>query len=288
MSDHIDGTAEDIGTDVVPTQQQATTLFRTNDPVQVLEQAERVADALKRMLSAKGLTVDIQGREHVRVEGWTTLGSMLGVVPVVVWSRPIPGTERTFKRSERVDGNWREVERHGNDWEARVEARTLDGRIIGAAEATCSRDEGTWEQRDDYALRSMAQTRATSKALRGPLGFVVTLAGYDATPAEEMPRDGADRGSAPRAASEKQLSYVASLAGKNRPLADAWAQHVGVPLQGPMSSSQASNLIEGIKSRTQPPTGQSDVSSDPAGFEVREPTAEEIAEALPIDGEQAA
>jgi hypothetical protein len=280
MSDHIDGTAEDIGTDVVPTQQQATTLFRTNDPVQVLEQAERVADALKRMLSAKGLTVDIQGREHVRVEGWTTLGSMLGVVPVVVWSRPIPGTERQYGSGQDTAT--------GADWEARVEARTLDGRIIGAAEATCSRDERTWRGRDDYALRSMAQTRATSKALRGPLGFVVTLAGYDATPAEEMPRDGSDRGGAPRAASDKQLSYVASLAGKNRPLADAWAQHIGVPLQGPMSSAQASNLIEGIKSRTQPPTGQSDVSSDPSGFEVREPTAEEIAEALPIDGEQAA
>jgi hypothetical protein len=36
----------------------------------------------------------------------------------------------------------------------------------------------------------MAQTRATSKALRQPLGFVMTLAGYSATPAEEMPRDG--------------------------------------------------------------------------------------------------
>jgi hypothetical protein len=35
----------------------------------------------------------------------------------------------------------------------------------------------------------MAQTRATSKALRQPLGFVMTLAGYAATPAEEMPRE---------------------------------------------------------------------------------------------------
>ena len=31
----------------------------------------------------------------------------------------------------------------------------------------------------------MAQTRSTSKALRLPLGFVVALAGYEATPAEE-------------------------------------------------------------------------------------------------------
>lgn len=51
------------------------------------------------------------------------------------------------------------------------------------------RDERTWKDRDDYALRSMAQTRATSKALRGPLGFIVTLAGFEATPSEEMPAD---------------------------------------------------------------------------------------------------
>jgi hypothetical protein len=35
----------------------------------------------------------------------------------------------------------------------------------------------------------MAQTRATSKALSGPLRFVMTLAGYEATPADEMPHD---------------------------------------------------------------------------------------------------
>jgi hypothetical protein len=35
----------------------------------------------------------------------------------------------------------------------------------------------------------MAQTRATSKALRQPLGFVMQLAGFNPTPAEEMPRD---------------------------------------------------------------------------------------------------
>ena len=34
----------------------------------------------------------------------------------------------------------------------------------------------------------MAQTRATSKALRLTLGFVMELAGFDATPADEIPR----------------------------------------------------------------------------------------------------
>jgi hypothetical protein len=110
------------------------------------------------------LTKDIQGKQHVLVEGWTLLGSMLGVFPVTVWTQPVE-----------------------NGWEARVEARTIDGKIVGAAEAQCTRDERLWKTRDDYALRSMAQTRATSKALRQPLGFVMTLAGFEATPEAEMP-----------------------------------------------------------------------------------------------------
>jgi hypothetical protein len=99
---------------------------------------------------------------------------MVGVTAVPVWTKPLDG-EAPAGRSF--------------GFEARVEARTLDGRVIGAAEAMCTRNERRWKSADDYAIRSMAQTRATSKALRGPLGFVVTLAGYQATPAEEMPAD---------------------------------------------------------------------------------------------------
>ena len=46
-----------------------------------------------------------------------------------------------------------------------------------------------WDKADEYAVRSMAQTRAASKALRMPLGFVMTLGGYEATPEGEMPRE---------------------------------------------------------------------------------------------------
>lgn len=152
------------GTDVVETHQdQSVTLFRTDDPVQVLERATQTADALKDVIEQRGLFTNISGKAHVRVEGWQTLGSMLGVTPVCVWTRQLD-----------------------NGWEARVEARTLDGRTVGAAEAMCTRSERMWAKRDDYALRSMAQTRATSKALASPLRFVITLAGYEGTPAEEM------------------------------------------------------------------------------------------------------
>jgi hypothetical protein len=169
----IEGTATEVGEGqpgqelTIPAAQAPATLFRTDDPVQVLERATEVADALKDVLRQQGMIERIRTkdgvREHVKVEGWNTLGAMLGVTPVTVWTRPIP-----------------------KGWEARVEARTLDGRVIGAAEAECLTSERRWKSADDYALRSMAQTRATSRALGAPLRFVVTLAGYSGTPAEEM------------------------------------------------------------------------------------------------------
>jgi hypothetical protein len=141
-------------------------LFRTEDPAEIVQRATAVAEQLKDVLVKQQLISRIKNREHVRVEGWTLLGTMLGIFPVCTWTRKLD-----------------------NGWEARVEARTLSGAVVGAAEAECLRSESTWSSRDDYALRSMAQTRATSKALRQPLGFVVSLAGFDPTPAEEMPRD---------------------------------------------------------------------------------------------------
>jgi hypothetical protein len=144
----------------------ATGLFGTDDPDLAIARVVKVADALERVIREKDLIARIRQNEHVLVEGWTLLGSMLGVFPVLVWTRPLE------------DG-----------WEARVEARTLDGRIVGAAESECLRSESRWAKSDDYAVRSMAATRATSKALRQPLGFVMTMAGFETTPADEVSAD---------------------------------------------------------------------------------------------------
>ena len=67
-----------------------------------------------------------------------------------------------------------------------VEARTLAGFVVGRAEAVVMRDEEVggkrkWLMAPRFQLISMAQTRRASKALRMPLGFVMQLAGYDAT-----------------------------------------------------------------------------------------------------------
>jgi hypothetical protein len=162
-------------TDLVPSEhgELSATLFGTSDPAGALAQMTQVAKTLEKVVRDQRLIVSIGSSEHVRVEGWTFLGSLLGVFPVVVWTRPV------LDESGATIG-----------WEARCEARTRAGEIVGAAEAECLRSERTWGKRDDYALRSMAQTRAVSKALRLPLGFVMQLAGFNPTPAEEMTIEG--------------------------------------------------------------------------------------------------
>lgn len=151
-------------TDMVPA--PSTNLFAA-DPVESLEKSKQVATALTDVLRGGGMIANIQRKEYVNVEGWQTLGSMVGVSGVVT-------------HTEKLD----------NGFMATAEARTMDGRVIGRADALCTRDESSWKSRDDYALLGMAQTRAISRALRGPLGFVVKLAGFEATSAEEVPSEG--------------------------------------------------------------------------------------------------
>ena len=134
--------------------ERAPDLFGSADPVEIVEKAVRVADALKSVIVAKNLISNIQGKAYPQVEAWLTLASMLRLTTVCEWSR-------------RVD----------DGWEARVFVRDGANNVIGAAEAQCLKTERTKKSWEDYAIRSMAQTRATSKALRSVLGFIMVLAG---------------------------------------------------------------------------------------------------------------
>lgn len=149
------------------------TLFGTNDPVLVIEKATKVATALADLIDRQNLSMSIQNKKYVKVEGWTVLGSMLGVFPVLRECEPVE-----------IDGI--------KGYRATVDAKTIDGNVVGSATAFCMRNESRWGRAETYAIASMAQTRATSKALRIPLGFVMQIAGYDPTPAEE--REGVEPG----------------------------------------------------------------------------------------------
>jgi hypothetical protein len=204
-------------------------LWKSDEPEEVVAQASRTAIALADVIRKQKLSTTINGRAHVHVEGWTLLGSLLGVFPVLVWTRKLD------------DG-----------WEARVEARTLAGNVVGAAEAECLRSEKTWAERADYALRSMAQTRATSKALRQPLGFVITLAGFDATPAEEMPAP-----AKPQPITDQQRKAIYAIAGRlekaeivtAEELEQGMWHHYGTAKVSELTKNDASELIERLEAK---------------------------------------
>lgn len=146
------------------------------DPDEMIARASHQATALADILEKRKLYTLIQGRKHVNVEGWQTLGALNGLQAF---------TERVeVARTE--DGFIEAL--------AIVSARRVsDGTAVAQVEGFCSTREARWKGRDEYAVRSMAQTRATSKVFRQALAWVMVLAGYEATPQEETPAaDGPD------------------------------------------------------------------------------------------------
>jgi hypothetical protein len=143
--------------------------FAAIRPSEKVAFAAEVADALKPILTSKHLTHKLNRQnpddEYVELEGWQTCANLCGLSCKIDWTRPL-----------------------ANGYEARASVVRVDTGIeVGSGESMCTRAEKTWANRDDYALRGMAATRAQSRALRGVLAWVLVLAGYKATPAEEMP-----------------------------------------------------------------------------------------------------
>ena len=134
-------------------------------PQEMVRQASEMAGVLKDVIAKRRLYTNIRGKAHVRCEGWTTWAAMLGVIP------------REVSNIELEDGSY----------EAVVElVRIRDQAVIGRASAVCGMDEATWKTRARYARKSMAATRATGKACRLSFSWIMELAGYEVTPAEEM------------------------------------------------------------------------------------------------------
>jgi hypothetical protein len=61
-----------------------------------------------------------------------------------------------------------------------------DNKLVSVGIAICSNKEGSKKFFDEYAILSMAQTRAVGKAFRNQLAWLMKAAGFEATPAEEM------------------------------------------------------------------------------------------------------
>jgi hypothetical protein len=146
-----------------------------NTPAEILTNAATIASSLKDLIERQNLSVSM-GRNrppHVEVGGWQAAGAMLGTLG----GQPIHAETVWSRRIDRDDVI---------AYEAHVEVKTLSGEVAGAAEAMCSSAESNWQDRDEYAIRSMAETRAESRAYRRAIGWIISLAGFSPTPAEEM------------------------------------------------------------------------------------------------------
>jgi hypothetical protein len=196
----------------------AGAIIRADQPEEILAKAHQIAKPLADLIESAGLAANVGGRrKHVEVGGWQACGTMLGALggqalhAETIWTRRVAGDDGGFHRTvytaevshfKWVNGrkelaNTTTYEVNGFDWEACVEVRTAGGVVVGRAEAMVSRAEEKWSRRDDYALRSMAETRAESRAWRKAIGWIVHLAGYNPTPAEEMGHSPGDEPAAP-------------------------------------------------------------------------------------------
>lgn len=136
-----------------------------------LKAAGALAKEVAKIVKDNGLsrTFSKGGREHVSIEGWLTISRV---------------------NNEQPHAEVKDVKRDPETGVEVIHARawiTNDkGTIVSEADGYCSTEEGNWNGKPFYARASMAQTRALGKAMRLRHAWVMVMAGFEATPAEEM------------------------------------------------------------------------------------------------------
>lgn len=158
-------------------------------PKDIVSNSVKQAKELAKLVDQNKWATNIQGKKYLHVEAWETIGLFNGV------SAKVTDVERIV-RDDGVVG-----------YKAKAELVNKDGNVIGQGFGFCFKDEKSKKFFDEYALAGMAQTRAISRAFRHVFSPVVVLAGYEPTPAEEMPK------TASKTATEgnKYRSYVEAL-----------------------------------------------------------------------------
>lgn len=127
-----------------------------------------LAEDLSKFIREQNLSVKIQGKDFVTVEGWQFAGVSLGLVPVIESITNL-STENEIKYQCIVN---------------LIQVRTGD--VVGKGYAVCSNKEPSKKSFQEYAILSMSQTRAISRAYRNVLAWLMKASGFEPTPAEEM------------------------------------------------------------------------------------------------------
>lgn len=126
-------------------------------------------------LALKGLNKKQPDAEYVTVEGWEVLGTFLGIVPVTTIIGEI--NKQGVVVGYRARATLYQDPIIEND-------EIVGGTVIARAEAEADK---SGFQKDKFAIASMAQTRALGKAYRMGLSWIMKMAGFEPTFAEDMP-----------------------------------------------------------------------------------------------------
>lgn len=129
-----------------------------------------LAAILRDHIKKNSLSVAIQGKNYTYVEGWQFAGGLMGLFPKIVEVKKVEGEEIKWFCEAHI-----------------INAKT--GEVMSTGFALCSKKENKKSGFDEYAVLSMAQTRAIGKAYRNLIGWVMKMAGSEATPAEEVKRN---------------------------------------------------------------------------------------------------
>lgn len=151
------------------------------------DETMHLAIDLAKFIKENKLYQNIQGKEYVNVEGWQYAGSRLGILPVVEHVINV-STDTELKYQAKA-----------NLLNLRTE------QVVGAGFAICSNKEQGKKYYQEFAIASMAQTRAIGKAYRNILAWIIRAAGYEPTPAEEMDYSGNNQ-DAPRVEQPQPVS----------------------------------------------------------------------------------
>lgn len=144
--------------------------------------ATNVANCLAPLVREQGLTVkglnnQDKEAEYVTVEGWEVLGTMLGIVP----------DTRIVEEMKNDKGRVIGFKARATLYQHPIldDGKIVGGTVLSTAEAYCTKDDF---QKKYFSMASMAQTRALGKAYRMALSWVMKMAGFEPTPAEDMPK----------------------------------------------------------------------------------------------------
>jgi len=178
-------------------------------PEQVLIEAQQVATALKKRIAGKEKPVIFNNQQYIENDDWQFVANFFGYAPKVISTEFVEyGDVQGFKaiaelineRTGQVVGrgeaicldeeeNWGPRTKY--EWQDVLDDRgqkIWDPKVGKNGRGAYRRERVAVGEVDTplFQLMSMAETRACNKAMSNKLKWVVTLAGYSATPAEDM------------------------------------------------------------------------------------------------------